>query len=62
MSSEPRADGLRTGLSRSSPARTLQVSELTRYLKYVIEGDEYLAQLAVHGEISDLSRSPGGHP
>jgi exodeoxyribonuclease VII large subunit len=41
--------------------RTLQVSELTRYVKYVVESDEYLSQVSVHGEISNLSRSPGGH-
>jgi len=46
---------------RGVPPKTLRVSELTRYLKYVIEQDEFLGALAVQGEISDLSRSPGGH-
>lgn len=41
--------------------KTLRVSELTRYLKYLVEQDELLTALSVHGEISDFSRSPSGH-
>jgi exodeoxyribonuclease VII large subunit len=43
------------------PQRTLRVSELTRYLKYVIEQDDLLTSLSIRGEISDLSRSASGH-
>lgn len=39
----------------------LQVSQLTRYLKYILEGDELLASLSVIGEICEFSRSPAGH-
>lgn len=44
-----------------APSKTLRVSELTRYLKYLIEQDNLLTELSVQGEISDLSRSPSGH-
>jgi exodeoxyribonuclease VII large subunit len=37
------------------------VSELTRYLKYLLEHDELLTQLSVRGEISDFSRPVSGH-
>lgn len=43
------------------PRKTLRVSELTRYLKYVVEQDALLRELSVQGEISNLSKSPGGH-
>ena len=41
--------------------KTLRVSELTRYLKYLVEQDDLLAALSVHGEISDFTRSASGH-
>lgn len=44
-----------------TPQRTLRVGELTRYIRYLIEGDNLLTELSVHGEISNLSRSPSGH-
>lgn len=44
-----------------APHATLRVGDLTRYLKYLVEQDNLLAALSVHGEISDLSRSPSGH-
>jgi exodeoxyribonuclease VII large subunit len=44
-----------------APRGTLQVSQLTRYIKYLVEQDEFLTQLSVEGEISDLSRSMAGH-
>jgi exodeoxyribonuclease VII large subunit len=43
------------------PRKVLKVSELTRYLKYLIEEDQLLAELAVSGEVSNLSSSPAGH-
>lgn len=43
------------------PRQTLRVSELSRYLKYLLESDELLSHLSVQGEISDLSRAPSGH-
>ena len=41
--------------------QSLSVSQLTRYLKVLMEQDDVLAGLSVHGEISDLSRAPSGH-
>jgi exodeoxyribonuclease VII large subunit len=41
--------------------RALRVSELTRYLKFLVERDELLTAISVQGEVSSLSRSPGGH-
>ncbi len=41
--------------------RTLRVGELTRYIKYLIEQDNLLTELSVHGEVSSLSRSASGH-
>jgi exodeoxyribonuclease VII large subunit len=43
------------------PQRTLRVSELTRYLKYLIDRDDLLSALSLRGEISELSRAPSGH-
>lgn len=43
------------------PQKILRVSELTRYLKYVIEHDELLGALSVRGEVSDVSKSASGH-
>ena len=43
------------------PRKMLRVSDVTRYLKYLVEEDNLLAELSVQGEISDLSRSPSGH-
>lgn len=43
------------------PRKTLRVSELTRYLKYLVEQDNLLTEVSVHGEVSSLSRSPSGH-
>jgi len=43
------------------PQKTLRVSELTRYLKYVLEQDELLSALSVQGEICDFSKSSSGH-
>lgn len=43
------------------PPQTLRVSELTRYLKYLIEHDDLLSAVSVRGEVSNLSRSPSGH-
>jgi exodeoxyribonuclease VII large subunit len=39
----------------------LSVSQLTRYLKYLVEQDELLAGLSVQGEICESSRSTSGH-
>jgi exodeoxyribonuclease VII large subunit len=41
--------------------KTLRVTELTRYLKYLVEGDNLLSAVSVHGEVSQLSRSSSGH-
>src|SRR5579872_871297 len=43
------------------PARPIHVSELTRYVKYLLENDELLAALSVQGEICELSHSAAGH-
>jgi exodeoxyribonuclease VII large subunit len=43
------------------PQRTLRVSELTRYLKYLVDRDDLLTSLSLRGEVTDLSRSPSGH-
>jgi exodeoxyribonuclease VII large subunit len=45
----------------SAVGRPIKVSELTRYLKYVVETDELLKALSVEGELSEFSRSPAGH-
>lgn len=42
-------------------ARVLRVTELNRYIKYVLEADDRLTALHVVGEVSNLSRSPSGH-
>lgn len=42
-------------------SQPLQVSHLTRYLKYLVEQDELLAALSVEGEVCEYSRSPAGH-
>ena len=39
----------------------LSVSELTRYLKDLIESDEVLQEIWVEGEVSNLSRPTSGH-
>src|SRR5437588_6190025 len=44
-----------------SPSKVLRVSELTRYLKYLVEQDDLLAAISVRGEISSFSKSPNGH-
>ncbi|MGC9316866.1 MAG: exodeoxyribonuclease VII large subunit [Armatimonadota bacterium] len=47
---------------RPDPARpSLSVSELTAYVKQLIDRDELLAQVSVHGEISNLARPSSGH-
>jgi exodeoxyribonuclease VII large subunit len=40
---------------------SLSVSEITRYLRQLLEGDEVLQDLWVKGEISNLSRPVSGH-
>lgn len=42
-------------------SKPLQVSQLTRYLKFVIEQDELLTSLSVEGEVCEFSRSAAGH-
>ena len=37
------------------------VTEITRYIRELIENDERLQDLWVHGEVSNLSRSASGH-
>ncbi len=37
------------------------VTELTRYLRELIEGDEYLQEIWVQGEVSNFSRPSSGH-
>lgn len=44
-----------------APDGPLGVSQLSRYLKYLVEADEILASLAVEGEVCELSRSSAGH-
>jgi exodeoxyribonuclease VII large subunit len=39
----------------------LTVSQLTRYMTYLVESDELLGSLAVKGEISEFTRSSAGH-
>src|SRR3974377_80875 len=39
----------------------LSVSELTRYLKEMIESDEVLQEVWVEGEVSNLARPSSGH-
>lgn len=45
----------------SAGQKPLQVSQLTRYLKYLVEQDEFLSAVSVEGEVCELSRSPAGH-
>lgn len=40
---------------------TWTVSELTRYLRDLLENDDYLQELWVEGEVSNLSRPTSGH-
>ncbi len=39
----------------------LEVGQVTGYIKQLMDYDELLADLWVHGEVSNLSRSPAGH-
>lgn len=41
--------------------RVLRVSDLLRYLRYMLESDERLNGISVRGEINNLSRAPSGH-
>lgn len=43
------------------PTDTLSVSQVTRYLKYLVEQDHLLGALSVRGEVCELSRSATGH-
>jgi exodeoxyribonuclease VII large subunit len=43
------------------PQNILSVSQLTGYLRQVLEGDDLLQDLWVEGEISNLGRPPSGH-
>jgi exodeoxyribonuclease VII large subunit len=43
------------------PQNVLTVSQLTGYLRQVIEGDDILQDLWVEGEISNFSRPASGH-
>lgn len=43
------------------PPDILSVSQVTRYLKYLVEGDQLLGALSVRGEVCELSRSANGH-
>lgn len=40
---------------------TITVTDLTRYLTYLLEGDDYLQDIWVQGEVSNLSRPSSGH-
>jgi exodeoxyribonuclease VII large subunit len=48
-------------IARPRGAETLSVTQLTRYLKYLVESDELMSALSVRGEICELSRSAAGH-
>ncbi len=48
-------------ISPHLPAEILSVSQVTRYLKYLVEGDQLLGALSVRGEVCELSRSANGH-
>ncbi len=39
----------------------LDVGQVTAYIKQLMDYDELLADLWIHGEVSNLSRSPSGH-
>ncbi len=41
--------------------QVFEVGQVTRYIRQLMEYDEALADLWVHGEVSNLSRSPSGH-
>lgn len=43
------------------PSDILTVSQVTRYLKYLVEGDQLLGALSVRGEVCELSKSANGH-
>ena len=42
-------------------SRALSVTDLTRYLRQLLESDEVLQDIWVTGEISNLSRPSSGH-
>jgi exodeoxyribonuclease VII large subunit len=48
-------------VSPALPTDILSVSQVTRYLKFLVEGDHLLGALSVRGEVCELSRSPSGH-
>ena len=41
--------------------QVFEVGQVTTYIRQIMESDEALADLWVHGEISNFSRSPSGH-
>ena len=43
------------------PVHSLTVSDITRYLRELLESDEILQDVWVQGEISNLSRPASGH-
>lgn len=43
------------------PAKTLSVSEITRYLRELFESDDVMRDVWVGGEVSNLSRPSSGH-
>jgi exodeoxyribonuclease VII large subunit len=45
----------------SAPSGTLRVSQLTAYIKYLVEQDSVLSAVSVVGEIAELSRPASGH-
>ncbi len=44
-----------------TPLHIYEVGQVTRYIRQLMDYDETLADLWVHGEVSNLSRSPSGH-
>jgi exodeoxyribonuclease VII large subunit len=50
-------------VERAAPPSStpLAVSQVTRYLKYLVEADELMSSLSIRGEVCEFSRSASGH-
>ncbi|MGH2448922.1 MAG: exodeoxyribonuclease VII large subunit [Chloroflexota bacterium] len=46
---------------RAPDQKVFRVSQLTHYVRYLIERDELLSAMSVRGEVANLTRSPAGH-
>jgi exodeoxyribonuclease VII large subunit len=44
-----------------APSAPMSVTQVTRYLKFLLEHDEFMSALSVRGEIAEFNKAPSGH-